>query len=441
MFSRRNLLILIFPLIIEQFLAVTIGMADTIMVSNLGEAAVSGLSLVDSINILIINVFAALATGGAVVASQYLGRDELKDARTSAKQLIVSTSIFSLILMLVSIIFNSSLLSIIFGNVDEAVMNNAKIYFLISACSYPFIALYNSGAALFRSMGNSKITMITSIIMNIINIVLNALFIFILNLNVAGAALASLISRLIGALIMLKLLKNRNNKIYIRSYLSLGFKPDVIKKILTIGVPTGLENGMFQIGKIALVGLASTFGTAAIAANAIGNNFASLESIPGNAIGLAMVTVVGQCIGAGDYDKAKKYMIKLTKYAYISMALLNTFILIFAKQLVSLYGLSPNVLHLAVQILICHGLGCIFVWVPSFTLPNGLRAANDAKFTMTISIFSMWFFRIGFAYLIGKYMGVGVLGIWIAMLIDWTFRTIMFVGRLISGKWKNKQLV
>lgn len=441
MFSRKNLTKLIFPLIVEQFLAVTIGMADTIMVSGVGQAAVSGLSLVDSINILLINIFAALATGGAVVASQYIGRKDRESACVSAKQLIVSTTIFSFIIMLLSLIGHTSILNFIFGNVEADVMSNAQTYFIISACSYPFIALYNSGAALFRSMGNSKITMITSIIMNVVNVVFNAILIYKFNMGVAGAAIASLISRLLGSIIMLYLLRNDNNEIYIDSYKHLGFKPDTIKKILTVGIPTGLENGMFQIGKIALQSLIATFGTAAIAANAIANNFASLEVIPGMAIGLATVTVVGQCIGANDYDMAKKYMLKLMKYAYIIMFFLNITILIFAKPLIGFYNLSTEVTDIAMQLLICHGLGAMIIWIPSFTLPNGLRAANDAKFTMTVSIFSMWVFRIGFGYLLGKFLGIGVLGVWIAMIIDWTFRSTMFLTRLFNGKWRNKQLL
>lgn len=441
MFSRKNLTKLIFPLIVEQFLAVTIGMADTIMVSGVGQAAVSGLSLVDSINILLINIFAALATGGAVVASQYIGRKDRESACVSAKQLIVSTTIFSFIIMLLSLIGHTSILNFIFGNVEADVMSNAQTYFIISACSYPFIALYNSGAALFRSMGNSKITMITSIIMNVVNVVFNAILIYKFNMGVAGAAIASLISRLLGSIIMLYLLRNDNNEIYIDSYKHLGFKLDTIKKILTVGIPTGLENGMFQIGKIALQSLIATFGTAAIAANAIANNFASLEVIPGMAIGLATVTVVGQCIGANDYDMAKKYMLKLMKYAYIIMFFLNITILIFAKPLIGFYNLSTEVTDIAMQLLICHGLGAMIIWIPSFTLPNGLRAANDAKFTMTVSIFSMWVFRIGFGYLLGKFLGIGVLGVWIAMIIDWTFRSTMFLTRLFNGKWRNKQLL
>lgn len=441
MFTSKNLWKLIIPLMIEQFLAMSIGMADTIMVASLGQAAVSGLSLVDSINILIINVFSALATGGAVVAAQYIGKKDLKTANTSAKQLVMTTAIISLIIMVLCILVNSPMLKIIFGNIEADVMNNAQIYFIISACSYPFIALYNAGAALFRSMGNSKITMITSIVMNITNIAFNALLIFVFNLGVAGAAIASLISRLLGSVIMLTLLKNKKNALYIDSYLNLGFKPAIIKKILAIGVPTGLENGMFQIGKIALQSLVATFGTAAIAANAIGNNFAFLQVIPGVAIGLAMVTVVGQCVGAKDYDGAKKYMLKLTKYTYILMVPLNILILIFARPLASLYGLSSEVVDIAVNLIACHGIGSMFIWILSFTLPNGLRAANDAKFTMTISIASMWIFRIGCGYLFVKFLGFGVVGVWMAMVVDWTFRGIMFVGRLLSGKWRNKQLV
>ncbi len=333
------------------------------------------------------------------------------------------------------------MLTLLFGHIEADVMQNARIYFFLSALSYPFLAVYNSGAALFRSMGNSKISMYTSLLMNIVNVAGNAVLIFIFNMGVAGAATASLVSRALGALIMMVLLRNENLPIHIKDWFKFELHFDMIKNILHIGVPNGLENGMFQIGKILVQGLIATFGTAAMAANAMANNVASIAIIPGAAIGLAMITVVGQCVGADDFKAAKQYTIKLTKLAYICMAALNVLILLLCKPLVMVYGFSEETNRIATELIIYHSFCCMLIWPAAFTVPNGLRAANDVKFTMITSIFSMWIFRIGFSFILGQMLGMGVLGVWIAMTIDWVFRAVLFIVRLAREKWMYKRLI
>ena len=440
MFTNQDLKRLIFPLIVEQVLAVTIGMADTIMVSGCGEAAVSGIALVDVINVLLINIFSALATGGAVVASQYLGKQEPENACTAAKQLIYVTLSFSLVIMVLCLTLRDFLLANIFGNIDSQVMESAQIYFAISAYSYPFLALYNAGAALFRSMGNSRVSMFTSLLMNITNIGGNALLIFGFGMGVRGAAIASLASRMLGCVIMLLLLRHRENPIHIEHLLTLEIRPAMVRSILSVGIPTGLENGIFQIGKVLVQGLIVSLGTTAIAANAISNNIASMEVIPGAAIGLALITVVGQCVGAQDYVQARNYTIKLMKITYLSMIGLNAAILIFSHPIVSVYRMSEQTTAVALQLLIIHGVGAMIIWPLSFTLPNALRAAGDAKFTMTVSIISMWTCRIGLSYLFVT-MGWGVPGVWFAMIADWAVRTTAFVLRFCGTRWQHKRLV
>lgn len=441
MFTKDDLKRLIFPLVIEQILAVTVGMLDTVMVSSLGESAVSGVSLVDSLNILLIQVFAALATGGAVVASQYIGKGDTDTAKRSSKQLVLVTFSISFIIMVATILFRDAFLSGIFGKVEATVMESARIYMLFSALSYPFIALYNAGAALFRSMNNSKISMITSLVMNVMNFVGNFILIFIIPLGVAGAALSTLIARIFGAVFILSLLRNRSNILYIDSYMNLGFDKKLITSILKIGIPTGLENGMFQFGKIIVQSLIATFGTYAITANAVANNFASMQVIPGSAIGLALVTVVGQCVGAKEYDQAKVYIRKLLQLAYVSMIILGCAILFGAPTLLKLYNLSPLTEQTAFKLLSIHGIMGMIFWPLAFTFPNALRAAGDAKFTMIISIISMWTFRVMASYFFAGYLGYGVVAVWVSMTIDWVFRAICFVIRYKSGKWMNKAVV
>lgn len=441
MFTAKDLRKLILPLIVEQFLAVTIGMADTIMVASTGEAAMSSVSLVDAINILLINIFSALATGGAIVASQYLGREDNKRANVAAKQLLLVTTAMSVFIMAVCLIGRNPILDLIFGKIEPEVMDNCRVYFFWSALSYPFLAVYNAGAALYRSMGNSKVSMLTSTLMNAINIAGNALLIFGFHMGVAGAAIASLFARMVGAVLITCLLRFKPHVIQLEAVFKLDFQPEMIKNILKFGVPTGLENGMFQIGRLMTQGLVATFGLTATTANAIGMSLSAFPQIPGTAIGLAMVTVVGQCIGARRQEEAKRYTLKLTGLAYLAMGALNLVMLALLPVVIGIYNPSPATAALARELML-YCIACtILLWPASFVLPNGLRAAGDVRFTMTVSIVSMWAFRIGFSYLLAKGIQMGVLGVWIAMTIDWAFRILCFAIRFFRGKWMNKQLI
>lgn len=441
MFTNKDLRKLIIPLIIEQLLVVTVGFADTIMVSSVGEAAVSAVSLVDSINILLINIFAALGTGGAVVAAQFIGQGSKEKAKYSAKQLILITAILSSVIMGIILILNTSLLHLIFGNVEANVMSNAEIYFFFSALSYPFIALYNSGAALFRAVGNSKISMINSIIMNVINIVLNAVFIYGCQWGVFGAVFATLISRIVACCVILYMLVTKDTVLRIDDFKHWKWDQIYIQKILSVGLPSGLENGMFQFGKILVQSLVATFGTYSIAANAVSNNLCQMQIIPGTAMGLAMVTVVGQCVGAHDYQQAKYYIKKMMMITYVSMAVVVAMILLLTPSILPLYSLSLETTQLAYQCIFAHGIIGALIWPLSFTFPNALRASNDAKYTMIVSALSMWTFRFCLSYVLGRYMHMGLFGVWVAMFVDWGVRCFFFVLRYRSGKWMNRQLV
>lgn len=434
MFSRKDLVRLIVPLIIEQFLAVTVGMVGTIMVSGAGESAVSGVSLVDSINILLITVFASLATGGAVVVAQYIGQKNKEKACEAADQLLLSAGIISIIIMAFALLGNRTILRLVFGNVDQSIMDNAVAYFMITALSYPFLAIYNSSAALFRAMGNSKISMYVSLVMNLINVVGNAIFIYGFAMGAAGVAWSATISRCVAAVIMYVLLRNQNNLVHYSGKLVIRFKKDLIKRILAIGVPNSLENGMFQVGKILVLSLTTSFGAVAIAANAVSNNIAAFACLPGSAMGLALITVVGQCVGASDVKQARKYTKQLLLASYIIMGGLNLLIMAAASIIISWFQLSAETASVTHWIITYHSICCMIIWPASFTLPNALRAANDVKFTMVIAIISMWTWRIAFSYVLGKYFGLGVKGIWIAMTVDWLFRAICFVIRFIYGK-------
>ena len=431
-FSDRQLRRLIFPLVIEQFLAVTMGMVDTIMVASCGEAAVSGISIVDTISILLIGLFGAMAAGGSVVSAQYLGRKDEKNVAGAAGQLFLAVGGLSVLLMAVMLLFNQPLLRLIYGAIEEDVMSNARIFFRLSALSYPFLAFYNSAAALFRAVGNSRVSMMISLFSNLFHIALNALLIFVFHMGVAGAGISTLVSRFLSAAVILFLLR-RQSQLPVKFTLKMDKK--MLRQILYIGVPNGLENSIFQLGKLLLSSLTASFGTVAITANAVAGTICNLEVIPANAIGIAMVTVVGQCVGAGDVGQARKYMGKLLKTAYIWLLVLNLTIIPLLNPICSLFQLSEETSALAVKLMLYHSICCMLIHPLAFCLTNGLRAANDVRFPMTVSICSMWICRIVLAYIFSLNLGLGLMGIWIAMTVDWLVRAVFFSTRVLSGKW------
>ena len=441
LFSNPALVALIIPLIIEQFLNVLVGMADTIMVSNVGEAAVSGVSLVDSVMLLLINVFQALATGGAVVAGQYLGRQREKRACEAANQLVWFVTLLAVGIMAIMYLGKGFILHVVFGQIDADVMHHANIYLLIVNASIPFIALYNAGAAIFRSMGNSQVSMKVSMLMNIINVCGNAILVYGFGCGAEGVAIPTLISRMVAAILITVLLLNQKQLLHIKPSLRYQFRPGLVKKILQIGIPNGLENSMFQLGKIIVLSLVSTFGTYAITANAVANTVASFQTIPGMAMNLAITTVISQCVGARDYEQARYYTRKLLKIAYASVVVTVVIMLAASNLITQAYNLSDITAAEAIKIFFLHGISVMMIWPTAFSLPSTLRAAGDVRFCMITSVTSMWVCRVVFSYVFGQFFGFGVFGVWMAMILDWWVRAFFFVRRYRGSQWMTKALV
>lgn len=458
LFSNRDLLLLIWPLIVEQLLNVTVGMADTLMVATLGEAAISGVSLVDSINVLLFGIFAALATGGAVVASQYIGRNDLKQASRTAVQLIYTMLALSAFITFVFVVFASPILRVIFGEVEADVMAQSKKYFTLTMISLPAMAMYNAVAALFRAQGNSKASMIASVITNVINIGGNAICIFGLHMGVEGVAIPTVISRFAACVLLLYWMLQEKpyegkEAISIKNTFKDKFDFELTKKVLKIGVPNGLENSVFQIGKILVLSLIATFGTSAIAANAAANVIASIEVLPASSINFAVLTVVGQCVGFGNEKQTVYYTKKMMAIAFASMFVWNVPLLLFCYKILGFYHMSSDATNLAWLMAMIHGTMGILIWPWSFTMPNALRATGDAAFTMWVSLISMWLLRVGLSYAF-KYTQMfgllpalelapvyGAVGVWVAMIIDWILRSTLFVTRFAGGKWKTKKVI
>ena len=454
MFTNKAIAKIILPLVFQNILSITIGLIDSIMISSRGEAAYAGVSLVGSLDTLLITLFTALATGGSAVLAQAMGKGDRGLACNAAKQLVYVTTATAAAISAIVLIFRTPILYILFGQAEQSVISNAVAYFTIIAVSFPFLAMENSVASIFRAQGDSVISLKISLFMNVINIVGNAILIYGANLGAAGAALATLVSRMIGAVLMLVIAHNKKRYIYIEKMFH--YKPDktVIKAILNIGIPNGIETSLFQFGRLMTSSLVSSLGTVAIAANAAALSLANFQYNAGGAIQSTMVAVVGRCIGANKPDQAKKYAKKLLGIGYVIIISVIVLLCVFSSPLLRLFNLSAESTVMARRLLFYHSAVSVFIWVIGVCLPNAFRAANDIKFTMFVSVISMWIFRVAFAYFLAKEsisvfglfsfdgVGMGVMGVWIAMTADWVVRSAFFLWRFLSDKWlkKNKML-
>ncbi|MGN0141174.1 MAG: MATE family efflux transporter [Roseburia sp.] len=441
LFSGKALRMLLLPLIVEQLLNSFMGMIDTMMVSNVGSAVISAVSLVDSINTLVIQVFAAMATGATIICSQYIGRGDKEGSNRAARQIFLTVVVISVVLMAFCLIFRAPLLRLVFGDVEAEVMEDSLIYFLITVISYPFIALFSAGSAFYRASGDAKYPMKISVISNAVNIAGNAIFIFGFGMGVAGAALSTLASRVLCTVVIFYKLSKPGQIIVLNDYFSI--RPDfpLIGKILAVGIPSGIENGMFQFGKLAIQSTVSTLGTTAIAAQAMTIIFENVNGIAGIGIGIGLMTVVGQAIGAGRREEAKYYIVKLSMYAEIAVTVSCLFVLAISKPMMWLAGMESESAALCFQMMIAITIVKPLVWVLSFIPAYGMRAAGDVRFSMVVATCTMWFCRVALAIFCMRYLGVGPMGVWIGMFADWTIRGMIFGLRYLSGKWQKMNVI
>lgn len=437
MYTGRQLLALMIPLICEQIFTAFMGTADSMMVSNVSEAAISAVSLVDSINVLVIQAFYALASGGAIVCANYLGQQRRDRAERSANQLLFVVLMISLVITALCLIFRAPLLRLVFGSVEQEVMDDALAYFFYTSMSFPFIALFDSGSSIFRAQNNSRLPMIITISTNLLNIFGNAVLIWGAGLGVSGAAISTLVSRIVAAAAVLLLLRRPSGAIVIGNFVFLRPQKRLVKDILRIGIPSGVENGMFQFGKLAIQSTVSTLGTAAIAAQAMTNIIENFNGIAGMGIGIGMMTVVGQCLGAGRPDEARYYIKKLSFAAEIVVTASCILLFLLSGPIVRLAGLETESASLCLHMLMWITIVKPLVWTASFVPGYGLRAAGDVRFSMILSCLSMWLCRVVLCIVLIRFFHFGPMGVWIGMFTDWTVRGIGFVIRFKSGRWLN----
>lgn len=441
MFTNKQLSAILVPVIIEQILNVLMGTVDTMMVSNVGSAAISAVSLVDSLNVLIIQMFAALATGGTIICAQYMGAGNTKKATHAARQVLFISLAISMAISVTLAVFASPLLRLIFGQVEADVMSASKIYFYITLISFPFVALYNSGAAVFRAQENTKTPMKVSFISNIVNVVGNAILIFGFHMGVAGAALATLISRTLCAVWILILLKREVNKIRMSNYLAIRPDKSTIGKILALGIPSGIENSMFQLGKLVIQSSVSTLGTAAIAAQAMTAILEQLNGMAAIGAGIALMTIVSECIGAGREDEAMYYIKKVSFIGEIIVIVSCALTYAIVRPVIYLGGMDPVSGDMCLYMMTWITIVKPLVWAMAFVPGYGMRAAGDVKFSMIASSITMWTIRVGLVIVLINFYGWGPMAVWVGMFCDWTARNIIFTTRLYSKKWLKHRVI
>ena len=441
LFTNRSLRAMIIPLFLEQLLVMLVGMADTLIVSYAGEAAVSGVSLVNQFNTIFIYLFTALASGGAVVISQYIGKRAADEAGEAASQLLSFSTAFSVLIAALVLVGSENMLTLLFGRVESDVMEACITYLRISAYSYPALAVYNSGAAVFRSIGKTSVTMYLSIASNIINVVGNAIGVFVLKAGVAGVAYPSLIARAFSAAAITWLCFRERNEVVYRCKWIFRWNGGLMKHILNIAIPNGLENGVFQLVKVALSSIVALFGTCQIAANGVAQSIWSLAALAGVSMGPAFITVIGQCMGTGDAGAANYYFKKLTRITLLISSAWNLLTLLLTPAFLSLYALEPETKQLVIWLVLIHNIFNAVAFPFSGALSNGLRAAGDVKFTMYVSVASTLAVRLLLSWLLGIVLQMGVIGIAAAMVCDWCVRAVLFIWRQKSGKWKSFRVI
>lgn len=441
MFSNRMICALLVPVVLEQLLNSIMGTADTMMVSNVGSAAISAVSLVDSINILVIQAFSALAAGGAIVCAQYIGQQNHKKANESARQVLFIITAISVAVSLLCLGFQRPLLRLIFGSVEAEVMKNSRIYFFFTALSFPFIAAYDAAASIFRAQDNTRGPMLISMISNGMNIVGNAIMIWGFHMGVAGAALSTLVSRIFCAVVVLIQLRRERQPIVVRDYYKI--RPDwkMIRRILGIGIPSGVENSMFQLGKLAIQSTVSTLGTVAIAAQAMTNILENLNGIAAIGVGVGLMTIVGQCLGAGRKDEAIYYIRKLCVIAEVILICSCLLVFLLVRPITILGGMEAESAKMCIHMISWITVVKPLVWTMAFIPGYGLRTAGDVKFSMITSCVTMWSCRFCLCVLLIRVFGFGPMGVWIGMFADWTLRGIIFSLRFHSRKWLEHQVI
>lgn len=441
LFSNRDLFKLIAPIIAEQFLVLLVGIADTLMVSYAGESAISGVSLVNQLNSVFVLVFSALATGGSVVISQYIGSKDTQGGLDAAGQLLMVTSLTSLLLMASVLLFGDALFGALFGKVAASVHDNGMTYLIITAYSLLSLGVYNACAGLFRSLGKTKEVMYVSFASNAINVAGNAIGIFVLNAGVAGVAWPSVIARTFSAIALVSLASSKRNALYLRAHSIFAWNRQMLKRILRIAIPGGVESGLFQLTKVALSAIVALFGTVQIAAYGVAQSIWSMAALFAIAMAPAFIAVIGRYMGARDIEGARYYMVKLLKITYVCGTAWNAVVLVLTPALLMLFDLIEETLHMVIVLVLIHNVFNALFAPLAFSLASGLRAAGDVKFNLYSSLFTSIVVRVSLSVLLAIVLNMGVIGIAFAMACDWGIKGLMVALRYRGTRWEQIEVI
>ena len=441
-YSTRDILKMMWPLLTEQFLQLVVGLADAMIGSHAGEAAISGISLVATIYAVFLFAFNALGVGGSVIISQYLGSGQEKKADETGAQLYRLSALFSIICMVITLIFGRTILHGLYWKVTPEVMQAAETYLYILSFSLPLNALYNAGAAIFKSNGLTRTTMYITVGINLINIVGDLLGVFVLHAGVAGVAWPTTISWGVAmAVITWLCMQKKAGKTTLRLSEVLRRDPVIEKQILSVAIPNVVENSLFQASKVVLAGVIATFGTTQLAANGIGQTIWNLSAMIGLAVGAVYTTVIGHTTGAGDMEASEYYLYKLTRITVVLSTLWNLALTLSLPLYMDFYSTTPEVRALVISTTVLHNIFTAFVSPLAQSMPCGFKAAGDVRYPMVTSLVCTCGIRVAFTFLLGVWLQMGLMGYMWAMCIDWSVKAVLMVIHAARGSWKNKQII
>ena len=440
-FSFKSLTVLFLPILVDQAMVAILNIINSSMVSSSGEGAVAAVNMVDSINLFMINFFIAIATGGTVVVAQYMGRYEAKKAGEASAQAILSCTLCAIAIGALIIAFADPLLSVLFGQADENVMSNARVYLIGCCISYPAFAVFQSVAGALRGMGDTRASMMLSVGMNVVVVILNFIFINGIGLGVLGVTFSLNIARMMAAVASVFYLIRTKHELCIKLRYFLRFSRPLQKSIMLIGLPSASEQMFFHGGKILTQTFIVSLGTASMTAYAISMSMIVLFQVPGQALNLAIMTVVGQCMGAGNIQEAKKFIRSFLVTSFILCTLIALVMLPFTPLMYQMYSPPDGIAFEAFSCMFISIAGTPILWSMAFITPSALRAAGDAKFTSIAAMLSMWIVRVMLGYLLGIVLEFGIVGVVSAMVLEWGVRALIFALRKRGSRWYQHKVI
>ena len=439
-FNAASLLRFALPNIAMMMLLSMYTIVDGMFISRFaGTTALSAINMSYPLNCLQMATGIMLGTGGSAIIARRQGEGRTDEARRNFTMLIAVALGIGLIFAVFGNLFLNPILRLL--GTSELQWADCRIYTRIQLVFAPMLFLQTAFQTLFVTAGKPGLGLLTSVGGGITNVVLDGLFMGPMNMGVAGAAIATLGSRVISAVVVFAFLHNPSQEIAVRDYLHI--RPDGrrIMRILSLGIPNGIENAMFQFGKLAIQSTVSTLGTIAIAAQAMTNILENLNGIAGIGIGIGMMTVVGQCLGAGRKDEAIYYIKKLTAVAEIVIIASCALVFLATKPVTILGGMEPESAKMCLYMVGWITVVKPIVWTLAFIPAYGMRAAGDVRFSMILSCISMWAFRVTLCIYLCRVHGFGPIAVWIGMFTDWTIRGIVFTFRFMGRRWLAHKVV